>query len=125
MLFGGIHMNEPTGSAWEQVRKRRNEIDRLDDELLRLISQRAGLSADLAELKKSSNLPLYDSGRELQIVERMCAQNPGPMGPGNIANIFRCILEESRRACQQPNPPLSGDISPQKKEKTHGDQYGG
>jgi chorismate mutase/prephenate dehydratase len=118
-------MNGPSDSAWEQVQERRNEIDRLDNELLRLISRRARLSADLADIKKAWNLPLYDGRRELQIVERMCAQNPGPMGPGNITNIFRCIIEEARRAGQKPNPPIAGEIPPRTKEKDHGHQYGG
>ena len=120
-------MNGPINTAWEQVQERRNEIDSLDSELLRLLSRRARLSGDLAEIKKAWNLPLYDGRREMQIIERMCAQNPGPMGSGNIANIFRCIIEESRRAGQKPNPPVNGEIPPheKEKEKTHGHQYGG
>lgn len=118
-------MNGMNNSAWEQVQERRNEIDRLDSEILRLLSRRARLSGDLAEIKKAWNLPLYDARREQQIVERMCAQNPGPMCSGNIANIFRCIIEESRRAGQKPNPPAIGEIPPQEKEKSNGHQYGG
>ena len=118
-------MNGPIQDIWDQVQERRNEIDRLDSELLRLLSRRARLSLDLAAIKKSSGLPLYDGKRELQVIERMLLQNPGPLGPENITSIFRCIIEESRRSGQKENEghPLNAEILP--KENTHGHQYGG
>jgi len=116
-------MDGPIKDIWDQVQERRNEIDRLDSELLRLLSRRARISLDLAAIKKSSGLPLYDGRRELQVIERMLAQNPGPLGPENITSIFRCIIEESRRASQKEAHPLNAEILSE--ENTHGHQYGG
>jgi chorismate mutase/prephenate dehydratase len=114
-------MDGPIENVWEQVQERRNEIDRLDNELLRLLSRRARLSCDLASIKKSWGLPLYDGKREMQIIERMCQQNPGPMGPEHITSIFRCIIEESRRAGQKTPQSVNGEILAE--EQTNGHQY--
>jgi chorismate mutase len=115
-------MNQSTQDTWQQVQERRNEIDRVDSELLCLLSRRAGISLDLAAIKKSSGLPLYDAQRELQVIERMCLQNPGPLGPENISSIFRCILEESRRASEAHSQPQKAEFLSQ--EKPNGDQHG-
>lgn len=114
-------MNEPIQNAWELVQERRNEIDRLDSELLRVLSRRARISLELAAIKKSSGLPLYDGKRELQVIDRMCLQNPGPLRSENITSIFRCIIEESRRAGEKA-PPSTGLLS---EEKANGHQHDG
>ncbi|MBZ5524590.1 MAG: chorismate mutase [Acidobacteriia bacterium] len=116
-------MNGPIQDTWELVQQRRNEIDRLDSELLRLLSRRARISLDLAAIKKSSGLPLYDGKRELQVIERMCLQNPGPLGPENVTSIFRCIIEEARRAGEKQPHPVNPELLSE--EKADGHQYGG
>ncbi|HWZ45445.1 MAG TPA: chorismate mutase [Candidatus Saccharimonadales bacterium] len=97
-------MNGPTPDSWKQIQERRNEIDRLDSELLRLLSRRACVSLDVANIKKSSGLPLYDAQREQQVIERLCLQNSGPLGEESISSIFRCVMEESRRAAEKGHP---------------------
>ncbi|HKI51225.1 MAG TPA: chorismate mutase, partial [Geothermobacteraceae bacterium] len=57
----------------------RLEIDRLDNELLQLFNQRAGLALKVGELKQRLNLPIYDPSREKQIIDKMQASNPGPL----------------------------------------------
>lgn len=116
-------MNGPIQNIWEQVQERRNEIDRIDSELLRLISMRARISLDLAEIKKTSGLPLKDSKREQQVIERMCIQNPGPLGAENVTAIFRCIIEESRRVGQKEKHPPNAELLAE--ENSNGHQHGG
>ncbi len=81
----------------EELRKRREQIDRLDDELLRLLNRRAQVAGEVASVKKSSGLPVYDGQREQHILDRICELNQGPLDSRSLINIFRCIIRESRK----------------------------
>lgn len=75
----------------------RNEIDRLDDQLLNLFNQRASLALKIGELKKEVGLPVYDAEREKKIFQRMKVENPGPLDNHAIVRLFERVIDESRR----------------------------
>jgi len=56
----------------------RAQIDAVDDEILRLLNDRARLVAQVAALKERLQVPFYVPSRERQIVERLVAANAGP-----------------------------------------------
>lgn len=74
----------------------RQEIDRLDDELLQIFNRRAGLALKIGELKKELNLPIYDPSREKRIFDKMKANNPGPLDDAAIVRLFERVIDESR-----------------------------
>jgi chorismate mutase len=84
-------------SNGDDLHHRRKQIDLLDTELLRLLNQRAAMACELASIKKSAGLEVYDGRREQQILERICGQNPGPLDSQALTSIFRCIIRESRK----------------------------
>jgi chorismate mutase len=90
-------MKPSTRNGVQPLQRRRSEIDRLDNELLRLLNQRARIACELGAIKIESGLPAYDGRRERQVLARMCAENEGPLGPESVANIFRRIILETRR----------------------------
>ncbi|WP_298438975.1 chorismate mutase [Geobacter sp.] len=75
----------------------RQEIDRLDAELLRIFNRRAGLALEIGKIKKERGLPVYDPTREKAIFERMKGENPGPLDNGAIVRLFERVIDESRR----------------------------
>ncbi|HEY5975621.1 MAG TPA: chorismate mutase [Geobacteraceae bacterium] len=75
----------------------RQEIDRLDGELLRIFNQRAQLALQIGVIKKERALPIYDPSRERLIFERMRNQNPGPLDNQAIVRLFERVIDESRR----------------------------
>jgi chorismate mutase len=75
----------------------RNEIDRLDSELLAIFNRRAGLALQIGEIKKEKGLPVYDPSREKRIFQRMQAENGGPLDDGAIVRLFERVIDESRR----------------------------
>ena len=75
----------------------REEIDRIDGELLRLLNRRALLALEIGEMKARAGLPLKDEGREREVLSRSSVANAGPLGNGSVARIFRRIIRESRR----------------------------
>src|SRR5213076_2245610 len=57
----------------------RQQIDRIDDQLLRLLSRRAELELAIAEQKVRSNSEVYAPAREKGVLERLARGNRGPL----------------------------------------------
>jgi chorismate mutase len=75
----------------------RENIDRLDGELLRIFNERASLALQIGEIKKGLGLPVYDPAREKRIFNRMTAENTGPLDDQAIVRLFERVVDESRR----------------------------
>jgi chorismate mutase len=75
----------------------REEIDRIDGELLRLLNRRARVALEIGEMKARAGLPLKDEGREREVLSRSSLANAGPLADVSVARIFRRIIRESRR----------------------------
>ena len=48
----------------------RKDIDKIDEELVRLFCDRMVLSAKVADYKKANNLPIFVPGRERAILQK-------------------------------------------------------
>lgn len=75
----------------------RAEIDAIDNELLRLLNERARLALLVGESKRAAGLALCDRDREREVLERACTSNHGPLDERAVTNLFRLIIAESRR----------------------------
>ena len=74
----------------------RQEIDRLDNELLKIFNRRAELALEIGHIKKELDLPVYDPEREKRIFIKMAAANPGPLDDQAIKRLFERVIDESR-----------------------------
>ena len=79
------------------IEDRRAEIDAIDGELLRLLNERARLALLVGESKRTAGLALCDREREHEVLERVRSANRGPLDERAVTNLFRLIIEESRR----------------------------
>jgi chorismate mutase/prephenate dehydratase len=72
----------------------RKRIDEIDKELIHLISDRASLAAQIAEIKKmkDGNKSFYRPEREAQILRRVIKENKGPLSDEEIARLFRELI---------------------------------
>ena len=75
----------------------RQEIDALDADLLRMLNQRAAIACEIAMIKVAFGLPAYDPDRESQVLQKIAAQNPGPLDQQSVLAIFSSIIHETRR----------------------------
>ncbi|MBD0306314.1 MAG: prephenate dehydratase [Nitrospiraceae bacterium] len=75
----------------------RKEIDRLDDEILRLLNERSKSVIEIGKLKKQSDteVNLHTPRREAEIVSRLMAQNSGPFPNDAIRSVYREIMSAS------------------------------
>jgi chorismate mutase len=90
-------MSESSSEIRESINGFREEIDRLDSELLSIFNRRASLALQIGRIKKSLQLPVYDPSREKRIFERMKGDNPGPLDDGAVVRLFERVIDESRR----------------------------
>jgi chorismate mutase len=86
----------------------RQEIDRLDADLLRIFNERADLALRIGRIKKEKGLAVYDPSREKEIFRRMRANNPGPLDDQAVVRLFERVIDESRRLERLKTSGLSG-----------------
>jgi chorismate mutase/prephenate dehydratase len=81
----------------------RERIDAIDQEILRLISERAACAKQVAEIKSSAgHSQFYRPEREAAILRQIKQQNPGPLDGEDVARLFREIMS----ACLALEQPL-------------------
>ncbi|HXC93015.1 MAG TPA: chorismate mutase [Geobacteraceae bacterium] len=83
--------------VFENINSYREEIDRLDSELLSIFNRRANQALKIGRIKKTMDLPVYDPSREKLIFERMKGDNTGPLDDGAVVRLFERVIDESRR----------------------------
>lgn len=86
-------------SEKEELSKLREGIDRIDDEVLRLINERAQIAHRIGEIKQGN---IYHPEREAQVLRRLADNNPGPLPAEAVQRISREIMS----ACLALEQPL-------------------
>ncbi len=91
----------------EELGKLRQQIDRIDEEILALINQRAGCALRVAEVKQASasagEAPVYyRPEREAQVLRNIAEKNPGPLSDEKVQQVYRQIMS----ACLALEEPL-------------------
>jgi len=80
----------------------REQIDTVDRELLAMLNRRARLALDVGEVKKKYGAPVFRPERELQVIRKVKAANPGPLLGESVAAIWREVMS----ACRGLEKPL-------------------
>jgi 3-deoxy-7-phosphoheptulonate synthase len=77
----------------------RDEIDRIDRQLIRLVSDRLRSSVDIARLKVQRGLPLHSPLREAELIDE-ARQDAAALGidPQYIEDLMKLVLDYSRAA---------------------------
>ena len=76
----------------------RNDIDRVDEVLVRLLNERARCACEVGRLKKVGGIAVYQPDREKEVIEHVRSiAVEGPLGPDAIARLFERIIDEARR----------------------------
>lgn len=74
----------------------RQRIDELDEQIVRLINQRAEAAKAIGELKQKGSLPVYEPKREQAVFEHVRRANPGPLSNPEIVDIYERIIDVMR-----------------------------
>jgi len=88
----------------DEIRKR---IDAVDADIQRLISERAALAQEVAQIKQveqpGEDVVFYRPEREAQVLRKVLERNQGPLPGEEMARLFREIMS----ACLALEQPLS------------------
>jgi len=77
------------------MKELRDEIDAADDGILSLLNRRARAALEIGKLKTEKNLRYYVPEREVEILRRLLAENPGPFPGEALKAIYREIISAS------------------------------
>jgi chorismate mutase len=97
----------------KDLKKLREELDSIDQQIVELLNQRAARALEVREAKKHENLQVYAPERELQILERVTSlATTFPAGPmqrvfTNILSATRSLVGELKVAYLAPDHSIS------------------
>lgn len=74
----------------------RNNIDDIDEQILGLFMKRMALCREVADYKKEHNLPVFQGGREKQIIDRIKALTNDKELEAGTAALFTSIMDISK-----------------------------
>ena len=86
-----------SGETMSELPLLRSEIDRLDDELLKLLNARAQVSKKIGDTKRALDpqAPVFRAEREAAVLRRLEAANPGPLPAEAVSRIFHEVMSAS------------------------------
>jgi chorismate mutase/prephenate dehydratase len=106
----------------EKLTKLREQIDAIDDQLLKLVSSRAELAHTIGELKGGG--PIYRPEREAQVLRRLLSQNSGPLSDESVTAIFRTVMSNCRALEKELSVAFLGPLGTYSEEAAS-KQFGG
>ena len=76
----------------------RQDIDRVDEVIVRLLNERARVACEIGRIKKEKGIEVYQPEREKHVLAHVRELgSQGPLGPDAIARLFERIIDEARR----------------------------
>jgi chorismate mutase len=78
----------------------RDEIDKIDEVIVRLLDSRARCAYAIGRLKHELGRPVYEPQREAAVIAHVCQVNEalgGPLAADVIARFYERIMDEMRR----------------------------
>lgn len=96
----------------------RDEIDRIDEVIVRLLDRRARCAYAIGRVKREHGLPIYEPVREATVIARVKELNiklGGPLDEHAIVRLYERIMDEARRiqrieAKHEPEPEDPDDF---------------
>jgi len=89
------------------LEKLRQDINELDRQLLHLLSERVHVALQMFELKKRSNLPLYDPVREKEILEDCSRRVKEPLDVKDLQAFVSLLIRIGKNVqCRKENKPM-------------------
>jgi chorismate mutase len=80
----------------------RDKIDQLDEQIVKLLSERAAAAVAIGDIKRQQDAPIYEPKREQQVYQHARSVNPGPLTGAQIQDIYERIMDVMR-SLQRPD----------------------
>ena len=89
-------MTQP--NLFQELKKKRKEIDLIDQKLLTLLNQRLRHALEIGKIKKELEEKVYDPRREREVLRRLKLKNKGPLKRENVEELFKTIMKVCRKS---------------------------
>jgi chorismate mutase/prephenate dehydratase len=106
----------------DELKQCRDQIDAIDEQLLKLVNQRAQLAREIGNLKGGG--PIYRPEREAQVLRRLLEHNEGPLSDEAITAIFRSVMSNCRALEKELSVAFLGPMGTFSEEAAN-KQFGG
>ncbi|WP_137718359.1 prephenate dehydratase [Methylobacillus flagellatus] len=106
----------------DALKQHRDQIDAIDEQLLKLVNARAQHARDIGSLKGEG--PIYRPEREAQVLRRLLALNQGPLSAEAVTAIFRGVMSNCRALEKQLSVAFLGPAGTYSEEAAN-KQFGG
>ena len=93
-------MSKKNSNSGPSATVARKELERLDRDLLKLISERTRVTQKLARARQQEGGLLHDMGEEQAAFQKLLEQNKGPLGEAALLNIWRELQGQARSLVQ-------------------------
>src|ERR1700761_951049 len=74
----------------------RTRIDALDEQIVKLLNERAACAVAIGDLKRQNGAAIYEPQRERQVIEHARKSNPGPLAGEQIQDIYERVMDVMR-----------------------------
>lgn len=85
-------MSDEQTTVQDQIDALRARIDGIDEDMVRMLNERASLALAIRELKPQAKMSLYDPKREEEIFVKLAEVNEGPLFDDNLREVWGAIL---------------------------------
>ncbi|MDQ3926049.1 MAG: chorismate mutase [Actinomycetota bacterium] len=85
-----------SASTDARINELRSRVDEVDQELIRILNERARIVQEIVAIKAEAGKPLFDPKREEEILRRVAEENDGPIYDTSMREIFEIILHRIR-----------------------------
>jgi chorismate mutase len=83
-------------SAEKELADWRARIDLLDEQIVKLISERAAAATAIGEIKHRSGMAVYEPQREQNVFAHVKRVNPGPLPDQEMQHIYERLIDVMR-----------------------------
>ncbi len=87
----------------KRLEKLRTDVDKIDDQLLRALNERAKIVQKIGRVKAERGEEVVAANRERQVLDRLAEANPGPLPAEGVEEIFGAVMNN----CRLLQKPLS------------------
>jgi len=81
----------------------REQMDKVNLEILELINKRAGINQEIGELKTKQSIKRFDPVREREMLDKIKNNNNGPFQDSTLEHIFKEIFKASLELQEEDN----------------------
>ena len=81
----------------KRILELRQQIDNLDEEIIQLLKTRMGISKEVGKLKEKLDIPVEDTNRENEIIERLIHQTGQNLSEQQLIRIFTAVFKSSKQ----------------------------